>query len=78
MKKVASEEIGQEIRKRRKLSGLSQSGLAELIGSSGKAVYCWESGRRKPSLYYILRMSYVFGCEVGELIGGFQHEEKSN
>ena len=75
---MANEEIGQEIRRRRKLAGLSQVGLADLIGASGHAVYFWESGKRRPGLYYILRMSYVFGCEVGELIGGFRREEKSD
>lgn len=75
---MANEDIGQMIKERRKLAGLSQVRLAELIGSSGKSVYCWETGKRRPSLYYILRMSYIFGCEVGDLIGGFRREEKSD
>lgn len=69
---MANEEIGQKIRDRRKRAGLSQAGLAELIGASGQAVYCWETGKRRPSLDYILRMSFIFGCEVSELIGGFR------
>lgn len=73
---MTNKEIGQEIRRRRKLAGLSQAGLADLIGSSGHAIYYWEAGKRRPNLYYILRMSYIFGCEVGELIGGFRHGEK--
>lgn len=71
---MANEEIGQRIKERRKSAGLSQVELASLIGASGQSVYYWESGKNRPGLDYVLRMSYVFGCEVGELLGGFKRE----
>ena len=68
------EEVSREIRERRIRAGLSQERLANLIGASGQSVYLWESGKRSPNLQYVLRMSYVFGCEVSDIIGGFKYE----
>ena len=71
---MSSEEIGKGIRALRVRSGLSQVEFGRLIGASGRAVHYWESGKRRPRLQYILRMSYTFNCDVGEIVGGYRHE----
>lgn len=73
---MSCEEIALKIKEKRNNAGLSQSGLASLIGVSEQTVYYWEAGKRKPSLDYILRMSYIFCCDVGDLIGGFRNEKR--
>lgn len=70
------EEISKRIHDKRIQTGLTQEGFAKLIGASGQSVYLWESGKRYPHLSYVLRMSYVFGCEVSEITGGFKREEE--
>jgi DNA-binding transcriptional regulator YiaG len=39
---------GDAVREWRQAHGLSQEGLARLLGTTKGAVYFWESGRRKP------------------------------
>ena len=42
--------------------GLTQKQMAELIGVSSHAVWCWESGKMKPSHKNLLELAYR--CEV--------------
>ena len=55
-------DIGSRIREARTRVGLTQKQMAELIGVSSHAVWCWESGKMKPSHENLLELAYR--CEV--------------
>ncbi len=55
-------DIGSRIREARTRVGLTQKQMAELIGVSSHAVWCWESGKMKPSHENLLGLAYR--CEV--------------
>lgn len=60
------EDLGAEIRRWRETAGLSQTALAERLGTSQSAVSRWESGRDEPRLSTIA--SILRACELeGEL-----------
>ena len=47
---MKNESIGERIRQKRKLKGLTQAELSELLGNSEMTVRRWESNRRSPRL----------------------------
>lgn len=61
--------IGNNISYYRKANGLTQSGLAEKLNYSDKAVSKWERGESVPDIYIIYRMSEIFSCSVNDIIG---------
>lgn len=48
---------------------LSQSALAQKIGSSQKAVDFWEKGRSEPSARFVIAMADCFKCTTDYLLG---------
>lgn len=60
----------------RKLSGLTQSELAEKLGLSSKAISAWETGRNEPNMGQAYDMSKVFHIEVTELMLPLSNEDK--
>ena len=61
-------EFGNYIFELRKQAGLSQSGLAEKIGVSNKAVSKWEVGKAKPGTESIRKLAALFQVSVEELL----------
>lgn len=61
--------IGENIKNLRKKSGLSQSGLAELLGVSRSAVSSWEINRNEPNIGDIEKMASIFQCLKTDIIG---------
>ena len=53
--------LGETIRKLRKIAGLSQTKLANLLGVTQSTVAFWESGRNHPRHKYLEKMSAIFG-----------------
>ena len=49
--------------------GLSQAGLAKLLGVSAASVSQWESGEKRPRKDNLERMSEVLGVSVDYLLG---------
>jgi len=59
--------IGQEVRRRREVLGLTGAQLAERAGLAPSAVSQIETGRRTPSSASVLKLAEGLGVEVGEL-----------
>lgn len=60
--------FGNFIYEKRRLSGLSQSQVARLLGVTDKAVSKWENGRAKPTTETLRKMARLFQVSVEELL----------
>ena len=58
----------------RKLRGLTQEGLAELIGITKTQVYRYEKGSAQPTLDVIKRLAVALSCTTDQLI--FEEDER--
>lgn len=67
--KTNSELIAENLALYRKLNGLTQSELAEVIGYSNKSVSKWERGDGTPDILILIVLSEIYGVTVSELIG---------
>lgn len=61
---------GQFIAKLRSERGLTQEGLGEIIGTSGKTISKWERGQNVPDVLSIQKLASVFGVTLTEIING--------
>ena len=61
--------IGEIIQARRTALGLSQEGLAELVGVSRQAVSKWELGDAVPDTDKLVPLARALGVSVDELLG---------
>lgn len=59
--------LSENIRQKRKASGLSQEQLAEQMGVSRQAVTKWESGQSAPSTENLIRLSKLLNTTVEQL-----------
>lgn len=62
--------IGNNIKRLRAESGLTQDRLGELVGVTGKAVCSWELGLKTPRMPVIERLADLFGVSKSEIIEG--------
>lgn len=60
--------IGENVKKLREESGLSQKDLSRLLGVSRSAVTLIEANRRKVSADEIVRLCEIFGVSADELL----------
>lgn len=60
--------IGNNIKRLRAESGLTQDRLGELVGVTGKAVCSWELGLKTPRMPVIERLADLFGVSKTEII----------
>ncbi len=60
--------IGSRIRNLREAAGLSQEEFARLLGVGRTAVSMWESGRNKPRLDKIYKMSKILGVKPEDIV----------
>ncbi len=60
--------FGEFIYKKRTEKGISQNQLGELLGVSGKAVSKWETGRAKPHVEMLKKLSAELGVNVEMLL----------
>ena len=61
--------LGENIRRLRKVKGLTQDELSDKLYYSSNAVSSWERNRTKPSVETLKLMAEVLGVSVGELTG---------
>lgn len=59
--------IAMNIRKYRKIKGISQKEFASLIGISASAESKWETGKSKPKLIYLGRIATVLDISIQAL-----------
>ena len=60
---------GKKIRSLCKNSGINCSDLAEMLGFTGQqAIYNWTEGKSKPNLDNIMKISYLLGIDVREIV----------
>lgn len=57
-----------QYRKYREKAQLTQKQLAETLGIVQTTVSMWESGKAKPRLGTLIKLSRVFGCSIEELV----------
>lgn len=57
-----------DIKKRRRITGMTQAKLAEALGCSAIAVCQWENGTRTPGIETLVKLADIFGCMVDDLI----------
>lgn len=60
--------FGNFLYEQRKKSGLSQNGLAQKLGISGKAVSKWETGKAKPTTDTLRKLAGLFDIPIGCLL----------
>lgn len=60
---------GKKIRTLCKNYGINCSELAEILGFTGQqAIYNWSEGKTKPNLDNIIKISYLLGIDVKEIV----------
>lgn len=60
--------FGDNLKKLRKASKLSQEDLAEKVGVSRQSVSKWECGESYPEMNNILTLCHIFGCKINDLV----------
>lgn len=60
---------GDNIRRYRQLSKLSQTDLGKMLDVSHAAISSWELNRTEPNMGQIEKMSQIFGCKKSQLMG---------
>lgn len=60
--------FGNYIYEKRRLSGLSQSQVARLLGVTDKAVSKWENGKAKPTTETLRKMARLYQISIEELL----------
>lgn len=61
--------LGAHIALLRKARGMTQGELARAIGVSQQAVFAYEIGERRVSVFILVKLSKVFSTSVEELMG---------
>ena len=67
-----NETVGKRIASLRKAKGITQEGLAEMLGVSGQAVSKWENDQTCPDISLLPQLAKVLGVTVDELLSGKQ------
>lgn len=62
-----AERLGNRLREERSARGLTQAGLAEMVGVSRKTINTVENGVYVPSTLLSLKLAHVLGRTVEEL-----------
>lgn len=65
-----SKEIGAFLKRLRKVKGITQEQLAEILGVSGRTVSRWETGANLPDLSILVEISEYYGVESKEILKG--------
>lgn len=60
--------IGESIKRFRKLKGMEQKDLASLLGVSNRTISSWETNRTEPKMEMIDKMCAVFGCRRSDFL----------
>ena len=68
-------QVGQIVKKKRELSGLSQNALAKKAGISQASLNALESKTNNPSVETVFLLAAALECSVSELLGEKQDNE---
>lgn len=75
-----AKKIGERIKEQRLVAGLNRKEFLPKIymsPSSYKTLAKWESGEKVPDLESLVRMSDLFGCDIGYLLGDYDEKHHS-
>lgn len=73
--------LANRIRLERESKSLSQEQLAEKLGlakESRQTISAWESGKRKPSLDLLEKLSDLFECDLDYLTGRYEYKTRGH
>lgn len=70
--------IGENIKRLRKMKGLTQEGLATVFNVSCAAVSKWESGETYPDMSLLFPLAYYFEVSIDELVGYDEEKIKND
>lgn len=72
--------FNEKLQKLRKEKGMSQEGLAEVLGVSRQAISKWESGQSYPEMDNLITLSELFGVTIDSLIkdGDLQSDRQNS
>lgn len=59
--------IGENIKAARKVKGLSQRSLAEMLGIAFQNLSVWENGKGAPSAKYLMKLSEILAISLDQL-----------
>jgi len=62
--------IGERIREKREMLGISQAALADRLGKCPSAVAKWEQGVNNPKSLEVAKLAKTLRCSLGWLLGG--------
>ena len=65
------------IERERKVRGLTQSALGELLGVSRQTIISIERGRYNPSMALAFQIARVFGCTIEDIFIYDEEEEST-
>lgn len=57
-----------KIKQKRSENGMTMKQLGEKIGVTYRAIYQYESGRRRPDVLTLYKIAVVLGCKMDDLI----------
>ncbi len=60
--------IGQNLKRIRKKTKLTQNDIASCFGKDRSTYTCWETGRSNPSLENLIRLSKIFNVSIDDII----------
>ncbi len=69
--------IGDNIKKYRLEIGLTQNGLAKLLGYSRQTIYNWEQNKSIPSTKDICTICSIFRVQPNQIIGEVEDYDKT-
>ena len=69
-------DLPNRLKSKRKISGLTQKGLAELLKISPVAVSRWELGHNRPNEKVLLELSNILDCDPDWLLNGITTKDK--
>lgn len=61
--------LQERLKKLRKERGMTQLDLAKALDVSGGTVAMWETGKRRPQFDTLEKISELFGCSLGYVLG---------
>jgi transcriptional regulator with XRE-family HTH domain len=64
----ANRTLGAKIRAARRMAGLSQASLAELMGVRQSSISQWERGHTRPSLEHLVPLASALNASLDELL----------
>ncbi len=67
--------IGQNLKKIRKKTKLTQSDIAACFGKDRSTYTCWETGRSFPSFENLIKLAKIFNVSIDDIIFGDEPAE---